>query len=206
LKSSKLRSFGLGLAAALVLSTMTATSAGGSDDERGRIVRWDLVQVTQGVVLAGGIDVASDMPSGDKVSLTGSGQAEPPRSDDHEDDHDKGRANGGGTFVHKHANGTEVAHGVYFVTGFVSWRPAGGSLARALTDGVGEIDETTSGILTMNVHIVPDGHPALDGVLSVHCDLPGATFPIKEGVSLTVGPFHFVQVEHDGFTLLHILD
>jgi hypothetical protein len=61
------------------------------------------------------------------MSLTGSGEARP----------HKRRASGGGTFVHKHANGSEVAHGVYVVTAFDSFANGGGTLVgTGLTDGI----------------------------------------------------------------------
>src|SRR5260370_24617377 len=78
-------------------------------------VRWDLVQIVQGTVLAGGTDAGQDAASQDTVSLTGSGGADP----------DERGATGGGLFVHKHANGTEWAHGVYVVTRLLRWRPSG---------------------------------------------------------------------------------
>src|SRR5437879_504218 len=74
--------------------------------------RWDLVQRTPAssvtVVVAGGTDVARDAATSVRISLTGSGEVRP----------HKGKATGGGTFVHRHSNGNEVGHGVYVVTGF----------------------------------------------------------------------------------------
>src|SRR5229473_103835 len=83
-----------------------------ADDEEVELLRWDLVHFPQGLVLAGGENAATDAASGDILTLTGSGEAAPKKE----------TATGGGTFVHSHANGTEVAHGVYKVTGFRSFR------------------------------------------------------------------------------------
>ncbi len=195
LRISRRRILGAGAAGTLgVLLAPQAALAKGKSEEV-ELLRWDLVQIVQGVVLAGGTDVARDAASKDTISLTGSGQAEP---EEHE-------AAGGGTFVHKHENGSEVAHGVYFVTGFNSFRNGGGTLVGAgATDGIGEIDETSSGILSLNVRLRPSGGGSLDAVLTVNCDLPGATFAIEEGVTLTVGTLHFVQKE--GATLFHVLE
>jgi len=159
----------------------------------GHDVRWDLVQITQGVVLPGGTDVGRDPTTGDTIRLTGSGDAEPAERN----------AAGGGTFVHRRANGTEVAHGVFVVTGFLSWDPAGGSLeGTGLTDGVGHIEEESAGILTLIVRLLPSGGGHADAVFGVNCNLPGATESITEGITLAVGNLRFVQ--NGGGTLFHI--
>src|SRR6266851_3263686 len=73
----------------------TAGTAFADDEhpnERADIVRWDLIDISSGgVILSGGTDIGKDAASGDTVSLTGSGQAQP-RDEE---------ATGGGTFVHK---------------------------------------------------------------------------------------------------------
>ena len=164
------------------------------NDEEAELLRWDLVAITQGVVLSGGQDMAHDATSDDTVTLTGSGQARP----------HKGTATGGGTFLHKHANGTEVAHGVYHVTGFKSFRDAGGSLVGTpLTDGIGTLGQTTGGILSLGVELLPSGGGSHQAVLGVNCNLPGSEFPVEEGVTLSVGPFAFKQA--GGATLFHVL-
>jgi len=164
------------------------------NDEEAELLRWDLVAITQGVVLSGGQDMAHDATSNDTVTLTGSGQAVPTR----------GTATGGGTFVHKHADGTEVAHGVYHVTGFKSFRDAGGSLVgTGLTDGIGTLRQTTGGILSLVVELLPFGGGSHDAVLGVNCNLPGSEFTVEEGVTLSVGPFAFKQA--GGATLFHVL-
>jgi hypothetical protein len=161
--------------------------------QRGHDVRWDLVQVVQNIVLVGGTNGGQDSASLDTITLTGSGDAEPA----------EGNAAGGGTFVHRHANGTLVARGAYVVTGFISWQPAGGSLkATGLTDGIGHESEASAGILTLAVRLFPARGAAQEGVLDVNCDLPGATFAIEEGIALAVDGFHFQQ--HGGFTVFHV--
>ena len=161
-----------------------------------KLLRWDLPMITSGVVVPGGTDVARDAATGDTINLTGSGQAEPK-------DHS---AAGGGTFVHRHANGSEVAHGVYFVRGFRSFENADGTLVgTGLTDGIGELDETIGGVLSLDVRLLPSSGGSVDGVLGVHCHLPGSTDnSIKEGVTLSVASLSFVQ--GTGATLFHVLD
>ncbi len=107
--------------------------------------------------------------------------------------------------MHKHANGSEVAHGVYVVTGFNSFVNAGGSLVgTGLTDGIDNLNKTTGGVLSLRVHLMATSGLTADGVLEVHCDLPGSSKPITEGVRLSVLTFKFVQ--NSGATLFHILD
>src|SRR6266851_2064584 len=73
----------------------------------GHDVRWDLVRIIQGTVLAGGTDVGKiEVEPWETMSLTGSGDAEPA----------EGSAAGGGTWVFRHF-GTEVVRGIYVVTG-----------------------------------------------------------------------------------------
>ena len=183
----------------LTLTAFTLFAPVSSAQQRralGLHVRFDLVQIVQGTALAGGKDVGLDGPTGDTVELTGSGEFTP----------GIGNAAGGGTFVHKHSDGTEVAHGVWVVTGFASWRPGGGSFP--LTDGIGEVAEASAGIVALHVRLFPEGvESSLNATLEVHCVLPGASFDTEEGIRLTVGSlFVFEQdpVLH-GFTLFHIL-
>ena len=184
-------------ALAISLVTLTLIAPAGLAQQRqvlGHHVRFDLVRTEQGVVLAGGEDVGRDAATGDTARLTGSGGFKPATKD----------AAGGGTFVHKHANGMEVAHGVWVVTGFVSWEPAGGFLPPSLTDGIGEVSEASAGIVTIHVVLKPSSGGTVPATLSVNCDLPGASFPIKEGITLKVGSFVFEQ--HGGQTVFHILE
>ncbi len=166
-----------------------------ADDEEVELLRWDLIAITQGVVLSGGQDKAKDAASGDEVTLTGSGQVEPKKE----------RATGGGTFVVKHANGTEKVHGVYTVTGFESFKAAGGTLAGAgPIDGIGTLKQTMGGKLLMKVNLMASSGPSHPGVLGVDCALPGVEFPITEGVTLTTGPLKFTTPTK-GSTLFHVL-
>ena len=176
-----------------VLLAPVAVFADGENTDEVDLLRWDLIQIVQGVILAGGTDVGRDAATGDMVSLTGSGDARP----------GKHRATGGGTFVHKHANGSEVAHGVYVVTGFKSFVNGGGSLVgTGLTDGIDELNNTTGGLLSLSVRLMPASGGSADGVLEVHCDLPGGR-PDTEGIRLSVLTFKFAQAS--GFTLFHVL-
>ena len=167
-------------------------------------IRWDLVQIVQRTALAGGKDVGRDAARHATITLTGSGEAEPGKKE----------AAGGGRFVFKHRaslgrsddrgedrDAREVdVHGIYVVTKFVDWKPAGGKLPVA--DGIGQAAEASSGILTLNVRLFPSGGGHQDGVLTVYCLLPGSTFDIEEGITLAIDGFYFVQDE--GLTLFHV--
>jgi hypothetical protein len=176
-----------------VLGALGIPTTAFAGDEQVELLRWDLVDFPQGVALPGQ-NFARDNASGDVVTLTGSGEVEPK----------KGTATGGGTFVHKHSGGGEVAHGVYTVTGFRSFTPAGGTLVGSgLTDGIGTLAQTMGGLLALDVTLMRSGGGSLPGVLEVDCDLSGE-FPIDEGVNLSVGAFNFVK-QPGSFTLVHVL-
>jgi hypothetical protein len=186
---SRRRLVGLGAVGALgvVLGPGPALADTENQEEVG-LLRWDLVQPTPAstvtVVVAGGTDVARDAATGDTISLTGSGESRP----------HKRTATGGGTFLHKHANGTEVGHGVYVVTSFKSF-----------TDGIDDIHETTGGILSLMVHLTSTAGMSADALLEVHCDLPGSK-PTTEGIRLSIPAFHLDFIPQSGFTLFHVLD
>jgi hypothetical protein len=165
-----------------------------ADDEEVELLRWDLITITQKVVLSGGQDKAKDA-AGNVVTLTGSGQVEPKKE----------RATGGGTFVVKFADGTAERHGVYTVTGFESFKAAGGTLAGAgPIDGIGTLKQTMGGKLLMKVNLMASTGTSHPGVLGVDCALPGVEFPITEGVTLTTGPLKFTTPTK-GSTLFHVL-
>jgi hypothetical protein len=192
-------------------TTLVATGATRGEPEPGSrdhlFIRWDLVQFQANLVLAGGSNISTDMASGDTIKLTGSGQAEPREEE----------AAGGGTFVHRHDDGSLVGRGAYQVTGFLGWhRITGGSLASTgLSDGIGngtgaQVDENeeTSGVLTLRVRFlrVTSGEPqGVNGVLIVYCHLPGSTEDVPEGVRVMVPAFDLDFRPTEGFTLLHRL-
>jgi hypothetical protein len=220
-RSHKITFVLLGLALGILLAATTATSSSPGNDrgeqnenggQQSRFVRWDLVLIANGVAVAGGTDVSTDAATKDTIALTGSGQVEPRENE----------AAGGGTFVHKHADGSLVAKGAYVVTGFVSWeRLRGGNFAKTgLIDGLGngtgssaDEGEPSSGILTVSVRFIPDGaapSAGLDGVLAVHCNLPDTVGGDFEGVTVDVAGLSFtpaanVDPNAHGVTLFHRL-
>lgn len=189
----RLASLGVGLALGVLVAT---TGAAGQSAQQGQsIVRWDLQQILQGTAIAGGSDQATDAATGDVVTLTGSGQANLGQHP---------RAAGGGTFVHTRTDGhgtQVVARGIYVVTGFVSWRPDTGTLPAE--DGIGFKEQASSGIMILNVRLMPEGGSPVEGVLEIYCELPGATFVPFEGIVLKVASFDFRA--SGGVTLFHVL-
>ncbi len=183
--------------AAGALGALLSPEAVFADSGEVELLRWDLVRIMQGTVLDGGSVVAKDAITGDTVTLSGSGEARP----------EAGTAAGGGTFLHKHANGTEVAHGVYVVTRFNSFTNGGGSLtATPLRDGIGHKNQTGSGKLSVNITGSLSSGGSVTGRLGVECALPGDTTGAVEGITLDILTFRFRQVREGGFTLFHILD
>jgi hypothetical protein len=220
-RSHKITFVLLGLALGIMLAATTATSSSPGNDRGGpnenggqhnQFVRWDFLVIANGVAVAGGTDVSTDPATKDTLALTGSGQVEPRENE----------AAGGGTFVHKHADGSLVAKGAYVVTGFVSWqRLRGGNFAKTgLVDGIGngpgsseDEGEPSSGILTVSVRFIPDGaapSAGVDGVLSVHCNLPDTVGGDFEGFTVTMDGLSFTPTANadpnaHGVTLFHRL-
>jgi hypothetical protein len=190
MKGPKLALLSLGLALGVLLAATSATG-GLSGERRGHIVRWDFPQVIQGTALAGGTDIGLDEASGDTMSLTGSGHAKPARH----------TAFGGGTFVHTDSAGSEVAHGVYVVTGFVSWTSLPGTFPVPM-DGIGNIAQAHAGILVLDVRFFPEGGSPVDGVLTINCHFPDTPAEIEEGFELSLGTFNFTPA--GGVTLFHV--
>ncbi len=184
--------------AAGALGVLLNPSAVFADDgEEVSLLRWDLIQIIQGTVLVGGLVRAKDAATGDMVTLSGSGEARPGDR----------TAAGGGTFVHKHADGSEVAHGVYVVTAFTSFKNGHGSLTPTpLLDGIGHKNQTDSGILRLGIKAFAVGAAGpIEGKLGVECALPGDTSGAVEGITLDVLTFKFRQVPEGGFTVFHVL-
>jgi hypothetical protein len=179
---------------------LTATSAFGNHT-RGKIVRWDLVEIANGTAVAGGENVATDPASGVSITVTGSGHVRP-RSH---------KAFGGGTYVVEDADGNEIENGSYRVTEFISFRRlrGGNFAATGLTDGIGDPNEASSGIMVVKVHAVAEGAPpdqGVDAVLEVHCHLPETVVDTFEGVRITVDDQVFEpDPDRHGVTLFHVM-
>ena len=182
----------LGAGAAGALGVLLAPQGVLAEAGVGKL-RWDLISVGAGVIVPTGTDVSTDAATRDTVRVTGSGFAWP----------DEGKASGGGTLVHRAADGSEVFHGLYVVTGFKSFSNGGGSLVgTGLMDAIGRLAETTGGVLALNIRVA--GTP-VSGVLEIHCALPGGR-PDMEGIRLVVAQFGLDFKQTSGATLFHSVE
>lgn len=165
-------------------------------------LRWDLVVNALGAVVPGGGVVADDAATNDVISLGGSGFASPHR----------GKARGGGTWFRRHSDGSFVDAGVFLVTGFNGFTDGGGSLAgTGVTDAIGELDQTTGGVLSLNVSAVGGSTPPFTALLEILCSLPGSS-TIMGGIRFVIAQLglDFEPPEKgggilSGSTLFHVL-
>jgi hypothetical protein len=158
---------------------------GGRTTQHGSCVNLSAKQITPG-----GADTSNDDATGDTLTLTGSGQFTPSRR----------VASGGGTFVHKHADGTVFAQGFYYVTKFRIYRVGGGEAPKGFADRVAGNGQGTplDGILSLTVRAVPlvDGKPQTPNTatLTINCSFEHNHLGLKdsdEGFRLTIGTFKF---------------
>jgi hypothetical protein len=190
----------LGVGAAGTLGILVAPQAVLAREEVVSL-RWDMVVNVLGVVVPGGSVVADDAATNDVIGLTGSGFARPHR----------GMASGGGTWVRRHSDFSFVDAGVFLVTGFNSFIDGGGSLAgTGLTDAIDELDQTTGGVLSLNVAFMGTSTP-FTALLEIHCSLPGSSLT-AEGIRLVIPQLglDFKPPERgggilNGSTLFHVL-
>jgi len=183
----------------LALTPIGATAAPG-----GRLMRWDLHQLVPGPThTMPGLTNVSTVPAGqpfagDTITVTGTGQF----------NITAGTASGGGTFVHRRADGTLVGEGVYVVTRFRSFQrvtPNGSLEGLGIVDTIGPIADARSGIARLRVKLIAaDGSMAGRATLFVHCHLPGAP-DIGEGIKLIVDGGPAFTTLTSGLTLFHIL-
>jgi hypothetical protein len=201
-----MKSLKLMLIAAVVAAIGFAATAGGVSGTA-RSLRWDLVHLNLNAMplqaVPGGTVTSKDEATGDTVSLTGSGQFTPSRR----------IASGGGTIVHKKADGTLVGEGYYYVTKFVSFRTGGGEPPKIVDRVTGRAQGSPlDGILRLRVKTVPvvDGKPqaAHNGTLTIYCHFEHNKIGVKEsdeGFTLSVDNFRFKQTPMGGFTVFHRL-
>jgi len=181
----------LALLAAAIAVAGIVTAAGGVTGTGARSWRWDLLDVNLATkqIIPGATDTSKDATTGDIAYLSGTGQFTSSRK----------LASGGGTFTHKHADGTVVAQGFYYVTGLRSFRVGGGTPPKGLTDRVAKGQGTPeSGILIMAIRLVPvvNGTPVapVPATLRINCHFMGNHVGLKEtdeGFELRSGTFDF---------------
>jgi hypothetical protein len=178
------------LASAIAIAGIV-TAASGVSRPGARSLRWDFLDVNFATkqIVPGGTDTSKDAATGDTLSMTGTGQFTPSRK----------LASGGGSFVHKHADGSVVAQGFYYVTGFRSYRVGGGKEPKGFVSRVARGQGAPlDGILIMTIRMVPvvDGKPqaAQSATLRVNCAFEHNHLGLKdadEGFELRSGSLTF---------------
>src|SRR6266851_280658 len=160
------------LAVLLVLSGLTvhAVAAAGST-VRTFLVGMDNAQ-SFGMVCAdnGCPDVARADVNGDTITMVGSGSVDTATA----------TASGSGTFVHRTAAGTEVAHGTWRATRLINFDSFGQPFGSPLQAFEG-------GIARVNVHLTPSsGGAGHDAILTITCEIGSVPSGHHEGIRLNV--------------------
>jgi len=193
---------GAGAVGVLGALGIPAAAVAGDDDGGGRRVRWDLVLIGSGCVSAGGTAAARSSDAAE-LTLTGTGTFPDVRN------RCTKRVTGGGTW--SITPGTDphcfMGSGTYRVTELLSWIPTPGHLALTpLTDCIGQINKTTSGLAKLRVKYSNGAH----GVLTVSCDLPPAPACIFEGITASMDWEDFYNreppVDDKNRTVFHFVD
>jgi hypothetical protein len=175
-------------------SSQSAASAHGAMH-----VRWDIFRLVGGAppgpIVAGGTATAT-APSGETITLTGSGTFVAPAGNNG----GSGAVTGGGTW-----HTSTGASGTYDVEELVSFAfDSFQSSTPAFTDNIGALNERANGTAVLRISY-SNGQA---GVLTVGCHGPGAQTSIFEGVAVTKGAETFYTVSEpageQGRTLFHV--
>ncbi len=151
------------------LAGPTAVFAG--DDLR---VRWDIVSVGTGKLLAGG-KASARANDKSRITVTGSGTFVPGEEDE---------VTGGGTWTTTGAIG--AAMGKYVVTELVSFEAAPGTLP-PIPDGIGNAAAAHAGLAKLGVDYLNGKR----GVLTVSCHLVDTPDSVFEGITASMGSVDF---------------
>jgi hypothetical protein len=177
------------------------SAAFADEDNGGRRIRWDLLDLTPpdiraGDIRAGGDDTAS-AEGGSTLTLTGSGTFRPGNSR---------QVTGGGLW--STTNTDLPGSGTYRVTELISWQLAPGTLVGSgLVDHIGTLADTRAGLAVLRIKY-SDG---LGGVLFLSCNLTGTPLSVDEGINASRGFVNFFDPQmptfgkHSNRTLFHVL-
>ena len=165
-------------------------------------VRWDILRFQFPDFFAGGVASAKAI-DGSTITVTSSGTFLA-NSGNGQPQH----TTGGGEWDTFAPDGSPTGGGTYTVTGLVRWEKAPGSLPAVIMDHIGDIANTSSGLVVLTI-AYSDGD---QGVLTVGCKLPiGSPPSLLEGITATKGytAFWNSQQAVNGVdanrTLFHIL-
>lgn len=123
--------------------------------------------------------------NGDSIEITGAGELTDGTNS----------ASGGGTFVHKDADGNVVGAGTWVATELLNFKTYGPSPATDVP-----VDWRT-GLARIRVDLMVGGVKVAEGILSIGCRLPEVELPpsLFEGVKLNIqGGLNFNKVQTEG--------
>src|SRR2546428_4249356 len=136
-------------------------------------------------------DFALSTATGDRLQLSGTGTFNAgARSVD-----------GGGTFEHRHADGSLFADGSWIAVGIVSWRSYGNGVPQGLPPNF------FGGVLVILIEVHPNlpGDPVLQATLRVDCVLGHPPAGAEEGIQVDVPSFPITFDHEDGGATLFVL-
>ena len=136
-------------------------------------------------------DFALSTATGDRLQLSGTGTFNAGAR----------RVDGGGTFVHTHADGTLFADGSWLALGVVSWRSYGNGIPQGLPPTF------FGGVLVILIEVHPNlpGDPVLQATLRVDCVLGHPPAGAEEGIQVNVPAFPITFDHEDGGATLFVL-
>lgn len=158
----------------LVLATIFGVNSRAT--AQGPTIRWDLVHVLAGQLLAGG-EASAKANDASRITLTGKGTFVPG---------DRFAVTGGGTWTLSNAKGDTTDSGTYTVTELLSWDGAPGTPGVGLVDRIGKDPDKRAGVAVLQVRYSNGSGGML--VVSCHGDVSPDT--IFEGIIASMG---FVQ-------------
>lgn len=121
--------------------------------------------------------------NGDSIEITGAGELTDGTNS----------ASGGGTFVHKDADGNVVGAGTWVATELLNFKTYGPSPETPA--------DWRTGLARIRVDLMVDGVEVAEGILSIGCRLPGVKLPpsLFEGVKLNIQDgLNFNRVQTEG--------
>jgi len=136
-------------------------------------------------------DFAQSTATGDRLQLSGTGTFNAGAR----------RVDGGGTFVHTHADGTLFADGTWLAIGVISWKSYGNAVPQGLPPSF------FGGVLVILIEVHPNlpGDPVLQATLRVDCVLGHPPAGAEEGIQVNVPAFPITFDHEDGGATLFVL-
>jgi hypothetical protein len=136
-------------------------------------------------------DFALSTATGDRLQLSGTGTFNAGAR----------RVDGGGTFVHRLADGSVFADGSWVAIGIVSWKSYGNGVPQGLPPNF------FGGVLVIAIEVHPNlpGDPVLQATLRVDCVIGHPPAGAEEGIQVNVPAFPISFDHEDGGATLFVL-